>query len=107
MGETVVQEPTSDRGEPAGSANPARSKVKKPAAPAAMSGPPAHVRPRAARPSTWVDRTTPPATVVPDGWSPPDRPQGRRGQNPAYRPAPPLQASDLRKRDRKSHVVPI
>jgi hypothetical protein len=33
-GETVVQETTSDRGDPAGSANPARSKVKKPAAPA-------------------------------------------------------------------------
>ena len=47
--------------------------------------------------------------MVPDGWSPPDRPQGRRGQNPAYRPAPPFQASDLQKRlpedgvDRRMH----
>jgi hypothetical protein len=103
----VVQETTSDRGDPAGSANPARSKVKKPGASAEMSGPPAHVRPRAARPSTWVDRTRPPATAVPDGWSPPERPQGRRGQNPAYRPAPPLQAADLRKGDQHTVVVPL
>jgi hypothetical protein len=48
-------------------------------------------RSRAARPSARVDRTRPPATAVPDGWSPNGTPQGVREQNPAYRPAPPPQ----------------
>jgi hypothetical protein len=52
-------------------------------------------RPRAARPSARVDRTRPPATAVRDGWPPNGTPQGAREQNPAYRPAPPPQASDL------------
>jgi hypothetical protein len=55
-------------------------------------------RSRAARPSARVDRTRPAATSVLDGWSPNGAPQGAREQNPAYRPAPPHQASDLRKR---------
>jgi hypothetical protein len=49
---------------------------------------------RAARPSLRVGRLRHPATVCPDGWSPPCRRCLRRGggeQNPAYRPTrPPL-----------------
>jgi hypothetical protein len=47
---------------------------------------------RAARPSLRVDRLRHPATVCPDGWSPPCRRCLRRGggeQNPAYRPTRP------------------
>jgi hypothetical protein len=56
-------------------------------------------RPRAARPSARVDRTRPSATAARDGWSPNGASQGAREQNPAYRPAPPPQVSDLRQRD--------
>src|SRR5262245_3014481 len=40
-----------------------------------------------------------------DGRPPTGREAGR-GQNPAYRPAPPLQAADLRKRVQGNDVVP-
>src|SRR3954451_2837608 len=84
-GETVVQETTSDPGDRAGSANPTWSKVKKSGA----FGHRTRARSRAARPSARVDRWRLSATAARDGWSPPDGPQGPRGQNPAYRPARP------------------
>src|SRR3954468_9081254 len=84
-GETVVQETTSDPGDRDGSANPTWSKVKKSGA----FGHRTRARSRAARPSARVDRWRLSATAARDGWSPPDGPQGPRGQNPAYRPARP------------------
>jgi hypothetical protein len=55
-------------------------------------------RSRVARPSLRVGRSRHPATVCPDGWSPPRRRCLRRGggeQNPAYRPTRPPYVSDL------------
>lgn len=48
---------------------------------------------RAARPNLRVGRLRYPATVCPDGWSPPHRVSGA-GQNPAYRPARPPRLVD-------------
>jgi hypothetical protein len=53
---------------------------------------------RVARPSLRVGRLRHPATVCPDGWSPPCRRWLRRGggeQNPAYRPTRPPYVCDL------------
>lgn len=53
---------------------------------------------RAARPSLRVGRSRYPATVCPDGWSPPRRRWFSRGgveQNPAYRPTRPPYVYDL------------
>jgi len=61
----VRQERTSARGDPGGSANPTRSKVER-----GSSEPCAGARGRPAR-CLRVDRTRPPATVVPDGWPSP------------------------------------
>lgn len=54
---------------------------------------------RVARPSLRVGRLRHPATVCPDGWSPPYRRCLRRGggeQNPAYRPTRPPHVWDQR-----------
>ncbi len=102
-GETVVQETTSDPGDRVGSANPTWSKVKKPG----VLGHRARARLRAARPSARVDRWRLSATAAVDGWSPPGRPQGPPGQNPAYRPARPHHRSDLREPDHDRGLLPL
>src|SRR4051794_25129698 len=83
-GETVVQETTSDRGDPAGSANPTWSKVKKSGA----FGHRTRARSRAARPSARVDRWRVSATALVDGWSPPSAPPGAGGTEPGLQASP-------------------
>jgi hypothetical protein len=65
------------------------------------------VRPRAARPSTRVDRRRPPATVVVDGWSPPGRPRGRPETEPGLQASSSASTADLRQRDQHTVAVLI